>query len=62
MESGKTWTPFSGSDSLLLEEKRTHVLNSDEEDAFQEVEVLGNMYIVEVFKTRANLKPIYWSG
>ena len=45
---------------MTLEEARCCLDSIDSESV--EVEVMGNMYIVEVFKKEATLRPIYWTS
>ena len=65
-EPGKYWKPFNGHDSLELEQTRCNLINIanvNPEIESKEVEVMGNMFVVEVHVSRpATLCPIYWNG
>lgn len=64
-ENGKVWKPFSGYDSLKLEEARCNLfseasINSDIEG--KEVDVMGDMFLVDIHVTQpATVLPIYWN-
>ena len=63
-EPGKYWTPFSGYDSIILEEafNQPAVMAESLSTVSREVEVMGSMYVVDLRGSEGLLKPLYWNS
>ena len=65
-EPNKFWKPFSGYDSLKLEDAHLHLLSQHSispDIVSTEVEVMGNMFVVNLqVEGSSYLFPIYWTS